>query len=396
MIYPTLVGMAQQSWKMRVPLVDPQGNFGSIDPDPPAAMRYTEARMTHAAVDMLQDLNLDTVDFQPNYDERLMEPTGAPGPVPESARQRRHRHRRGHGDEPAATQPHGGLRRHRPHDREPEIAVHELMQDVARHGRTDASGVVVRGIKGPDFPTGGVVHGKRGIVEAYAIRGAARSRCAAPATSRTCRARTASRSSSTQIPYMLGQNTLVESIVDAVKEDRIADVSDVRNESGREAQTRIVIELKRGGPAVVEKQLYEFTPLQQTFSIMNIALVNRQPRTLSLPEMIGIYIDHRIDVTRRRTTYLLREAKKRAHVLEGMIYAVCDIDEVIREIRAARRATRPSSGLMAGSISHQDGAPAREAAHARCLDRIRTAEKAAGVHDPRSRACRPRPSAACG
>src|SRR5690606_9947305 len=142
--------------------------------------------------------------------------------------------------------------------------------------------------------------------------------------------------------------TLVERIVDAVRDEKITDVSDVRNESGREAQTRIVVELKKGAdPRVVENQLYQFTPLQDTFSINNIALVNRQPRTLGLKEMIQHDIGHRQEVTRRRTAYLLREAKKKAHVLEGMIYAVCDIDEVIRIIRSSSTREEAIQGLMA-------------------------------------------------
>lgn len=351
-VYPTMVGMAQ-SWKMRVPLVDPQGNFGSIDPDPPAAMRYTEARMTHAAMDMLQDLNLDTVDFQPNYDDRLEEPTVLPGKFPNLLI---------NGGVGIAVGMATSLPPHNPVEvfdsivrviEKPEIAVHELMQDVVENGETKH-----RGIKGPDFPTGGVVHGKRGILEAFAMgRGKVQVRG-------TCHVEDVPGSKDRkqlvidQIPYMLGQKTLVESIVDAVKEDRIADVSDVRNESGREAQTRIVIELKKGiDPALIEKQLYEYTPLQQTFSIQNIALVNRQPRTLGLRELIDLYIEHRVDVIRRRTAFLLREAKKRAHVLEAMIFAVANIDEVVKLIRSSKTREEAIEKLMAGSYRIKTGHP---------------------------------------
>ena len=331
-IYPTMVGMAQK-WKMRVPLVDPQGNFGSIDGDPPAAMRYTEARMTHAAVEMLADIKLDTVDFQPNYDDRLMEPTVLPAKFPNLLI---------NGGVGIAVGMATSLLPHNPTEifdsilrmiDDPDISLMDLMTDV-----TDESGAVVyQGVKGPDFPTGGVILGRRGILDGYttgrgklAVRG-------------VCHVESVPGRGDRQqlvidaIPYGLMQLTLVERIVDAIKDERIVDVSDVRNESGREAQTRIVLEIKRGGdPAVVENQLYQFTPLQQTISIMNIALVNRQPRTLGLRELIQCHVDHRVAVIRRRTAHLLREAKKKAHILEGLIYAVCDIDEVIKLIRSSR------------------------------------------------------------
>ena len=150
-----------------------------------------------------------------------------------------------------------------------------------------------------------------------------------------------------EIPYSLVQNSLVEKIVDAVKDERIKDISDVRNESGRNAQTRIVIELKKGAdPAVVENQLYQCTPLQQTFSIINIALVNRQPRTMGLKQIIDCYVDHRIEVITRRTQHLLREAKKKAHVLEGMIYAVIDIDEIIQPHQILANPRRSHHGKL--------------------------------------------------
>ena len=150
-----------------------------------------------------------------------------------------------------------------------------------------------------------------------------------------------------EIPYQLVQRNLLEKIVEAVKEERIKDIGDVRNESGRNARTRIVVELKRGADAnVVENQLYQFTPLQQTFSIMNIALVNRQPRTLTLKQLIELYVEHRVDVIERRTRKLLAEAQKRAHVLEGLIYAVTDIDEVIALIRGSRTREEAINKLM--------------------------------------------------
>jgi len=330
-IYPTLAGMAQP-WKMRTILIDPQGNFGSIDPDPPAAMRYTEARLHYAALDMLQDLNLDTVDFQPNYDDRLQEPTVLPGKFPNLMI---------NGGVGIAVGMATSLLPHNPGEifdaivavvDRPDITFNELLQIVP----------------GPDFPTGGIICGRRGIVEGYAtgrgkvtVRGVVH---VEPIPGSKDRQQIVIDT----IPYQLGQRTLVERIADAVNDERIKDISDVRNESGRDAQTRIVCELKRGAdPAVVENQLYQFTPLESTQSIMNIALVNRQPRTLPLKELIQHYIEHRVDVIERRTRYLLHEAQKKAHILEGLIYAVCDIDDVIKTIRAASTREEAINALVA-------------------------------------------------
>jgi len=344
-IYPTLVNMAQR-WRMRTPLIDPQGNFGSILGDPPAAMRYTEARMLSSAVDMLADLKLDTVNFQPNYDDRLMEPLVLPGRFPNLLI---------NGGVGIAVGIATSLSPHNPTEvfdsiirvvegrlADRFVPLEELMRDI-----TDEHGNITRqGIKGPDFPTGGVIMGRRGILDGYlhgrgkvSVRGV----CHTEEIEKTGRHRIVI----DEIPFMLSQGGLFESIKHAVEEERITDVSYANDESGREASTRIVLELKKGAdPRVVEHQLYEFTPLQQTFSMNHIALVSNQPRTLSLVEMIGCYIDHRIVVIRRRTEHLLREAKKKAHIIEGMIYAVCDIDEVIKEIRASTTREEAINRLM--------------------------------------------------
>ncbi|MCB9845555.1 MAG: DNA gyrase subunit A [Phycisphaeraceae bacterium] len=354
-IYPTLVGMAQR-WKMRVPLVDPQGNFGSIEGDPPAAMRYTEARLTSAAMGLLEDLDLDTVEKVPNYDDRLTEPTVLPGKFPNLLV---------NGGMGIAVGMATSLPPHNPVEvldsiirvvRSPEISLKDLMED-----EVDAGGVARRGLKGPDFPTGGVVLGRTGILQAYTegrgritVRGVCHVEDA-PGGRRQIVI--------DEIPYGLMQNTLVEKIVEAVKEERLKDVSDVRNESGRAAQTRVVIELKKGADeGVVENQLYQNTPLQQTFSIINIALVKRQPRTLGVRELIDLYVEHRVEVIRRRTAHLLREAKKRAHTLEGLIYAVCDLDEVIRLIRTSSSREQAIERLMERRFRI-----ARDHVHARTL-----------------------------
>ena len=372
-IYPTMVGMAQ-NWKMNTPMVQPQGNFGSIDGDPPAAMRYTEARMTHASMDMMQDLKLSTVDFIPNYDDRLLEPTVLPGKFPNLLV---------NGGMGIAVGMATSLPPHNPTEildsiirlvNNPDIELLELMTDEL----DDDGNVVRRGVQGPDFPTGGRILGRKGIMEAYTsgrgrvtVRGSVHVEETKPGRDQLV---------IDQIPYSLVQNSLVEKIVDAVKDERITDISDVRNESGRNAQTRIVIELKRGAdPAVVENQLYQCTPLQQTFSIINIALVNRQPKTMGIKQMMECYIDHRVEVITRRTQHLLREAKKRAHVLEGMIYAVVDIDEIIKLIKASKTREEAIQKLMDRKYSIPSDHPAAAVIPKRLMDMVRKADDLGGT-----------------
>tara|TARA_R110002096_G_scaffold344921_2_gene537858 strand:- start:105347 stop:108115 length:2769 start_codon:yes stop_codon:yes gene_type:complete len=372
-IYPTMVGMAQ-NWKMNTPMVQPQGNFGSIDGDPPAAMRYTEARMTHASMDMMQDLKLSTVDFIPNYDDRLMEPTVLPGKFPNLLV---------NGGMGIAVGMATSLPPHNPTEildsivrlvNNPDIELLELMTDEL----DDDGNVVRRGVQGPDFPTGGRILGRKGIMEAYTtgrgrvtVRGNLHVEETKPGRDQLV---------IDQIPYSLVQNSLVEKIVDAVKDERITDISDVRNESGRNAQTRIVIELKRGAdPAVVENQLYQCTPLQQTFSIINIALVNRQPKTMGIKQMMECYIDHRVEVITRRTLHLLREAKKRAHVLEGMIYAVVDIDEIIKLIKASKTREEAIQKLMDRKYSIPSDHPSAAVIPQRLMNMVRNADGAGGT-----------------
>jgi DNA gyrase subunit A len=372
-IYPTMVGMAQ-TWKMNTPLVDPQGNFGSIDGDPPAAMRYTEARMTSAAIDMLADIKLSTVDFVPNYDDRLEEPTVLPGKFPNLLI---------NGGMGIAVGMATSLPPHNPTEildaivrvvNDPEIDLIDLMSD-----EVDGDGNVVRrGVQGPDFPTGGRILGRRGILDAYTTgRGRVTVRGEVHVEEMK-----AGRDQLVidKIPYSLVQNTLVEKIVEAVKDERIKDISDVRNESGRNAQSRIVIELKKGAdPAVVENQLYQNTPLQQTFSIINIALVNRQPRTMGLKQLIECYIEHRVEVITRRTQHLLREAKKRAHVLEGMVYAVVDIDEIIALIKSSQTREEAIGKLMERRYTIPSDHPAAASIPARLMKMVRDADARGGI-----------------
>lgn len=372
-IYPTMVGMAQK-WKMNTPVVDPQGNFGSIDGDPPAAMRYTEARMTAAAVDMMQDIKSDTVDFAPNYDDRLMEPTVLPGKFPYLLI---------NGGMGIAVGMATSLPPHNPSEifdaivrvvNNPEIDLIDLMRDEL----DDDGNIVRRGVQGPDFPTGGRILGRKGILDAYS---GGRGRVTVRGNVHVEEfKKDRHQIVIDEIPYSLVQNTLVEKIVESVKEERIKDISDVRNESGRNAQSRIVIELKKGAdPGVVENQLYQCTPLQQTFSIINIALVNRQPRTMGLKQLIECYVEHRIEVIKRRTMHLLREAKKKAHVLEGMIYAVIDIDEIIQLIKSSQTREEAIQKLMERRYTIPADHPAAKDIPQRLMKAMRDSDADGGV-----------------
>jgi DNA gyrase subunit A len=306
-IYPTMVRMAQ-SWNMRHLLVDGQGNFGSLDGDPPAAMRYTEARMAEAAAEMMEDLKEDTVDFIPNYDEVRHEPTVLPSKFPNLLV---------NGSQGIAVGMATSLPPHNLREvcdgivkviDEPQCTLRELMKIV----------------KGPDFPTGGVICGRGGIVEGYET---GRGRIIVRGKMHTEQLKGGKEQIVvSEIPYQVLKKTIIESIAEQVKEEKIKDISDVRDESDREHAVRVVVELKRDAdPNIVINQLYQFTPLQSTFSIINIALVNRQPRTLSIKELIELFIGHRKEVIRRRTAFRLKKARQRAHILEGLILALADI-----------------------------------------------------------------------
>ena len=378
-LYGTLVNMGQ-FWRQGVTFVDPQGNFGSIEPDPPAAMRYTEARMTSAALDMLEDIALGTVDMVPNFDDRMKEPVVLPGRFPNLIVNGGVGIAVGMATSMAPNNPVEVLDAIIRTIDNPEISLIELMTDVYT---ADAEGKPVltrRGMKGPDFPTGGIILGRRGVIEGYetgrskvSLRGTVRVEDVPGSKDRQQLVIDA-------IPYNLGLKTLTERIVESVKDETITEISDVRNESGRDAMVRVVVELKKGAdPAIVEKQIYAQTPLQQTFSINNIALVNRQPRTLSLREMIKCYIDHRTEVIRRRTAYLLSEARRKAHVLEGMIYAVCDIDEVIKLIRSSRTRPEAIDKLMSRRFRITESHPLAAQVPNRLLAHVRKFDAVGGV-----------------
>ncbi|NLF31197.1 MAG: DNA gyrase subunit A [Planctomycetes bacterium] len=316
-VYPTLVRLGQP-WTMRTMLIDPQGNFGSIDGDPPAAMRYTEARMTAAAVDMLEDIKLDTVDMKPNYDDTRTEPLVLPSKFPNLLV---------NGSQGIAL----GMATSIPPHNLGEVcdALIALMADA-----DIKIADLLKIIKGPDFPTGGMICGREGIRQAYAtgrgkitVRGRAHTEQVRGGKTRIV---------ITEIPYQIVRSSLIERIAQMVKDGKIPDIADVQDHSDRTGM-RIVVDLKKGAEAeVVINQLYQYTTLQTTFSIINIALVNGAPRTLNIKQMLACFLDHRKEVIRRRTTFLLRRARQRAHILEGLIYAVCDIDEVIKLIRSSK------------------------------------------------------------
>ena len=335
-IYPTLVNLGQ-NWKMRVMLVDKQGNFGSIDGDPPAAMRYTEARLTHAASEMLDDLKLGTVDYAPNYDETRSEPLVLPGRFPNLLV---------NGSNGIAV----GMACSMPPNNVTEVcdAIMAVIDDpdieVDR---------LLEIMPGPDFPTGGIIVGRSGIAQA-AVHGRGRIRVRGRVTHETIGRREALVIN--EIPYQVVQNNLIEKMVEAAKNGRIDGIADIKNLSGKSHRTRIVVYLKKNAdPDVVEKQIYRHTPLQTTFSIINIALDRNRPRTLGIKPLIRCYINHRRDVIRRRTEHLLREARKQAHRLEGLILAVCDVDEVIRLIRASRTREEAIASLMERSFAIASG-----------------------------------------
>jgi DNA gyrase subunit A len=317
-VYPTLVRMAQD-WNLRATLIDGQGNFGSTDGDPPAAMRYTEARPTNVAQEMLVDLEYDTVDFQPNYDERLMEPTVLPGRFPNLLV---------NGSTGIAV---GMACNLLPHN------LKEICKAIVHViGNPDCElAELLEIVPGPDFPTAGIIRGKDGIVDGYK---SGRGRL-------TLQAKIVVEEQKNgksivvieEIPYGVIRKSIVESVAECVKKDLIKDISGINDESGREYDCRIVVDLKRDAdPNVIIRQLYEYTPCQITVSMINIALVNRQPRTMGLKELIQHFIAHRKEVITRRTRFLLRKAQQRGHILEGLIFAVCDIDEVVKLIRSCK------------------------------------------------------------
>ena len=315
-VYPTLVNLAQD-FKLRYPLVDGQGNFGSIDGYPPAAMRYTEARMAGAGSEMLQDLDKDTVDFHPNYDERLKEPAVLPSRFPNMLC---------NGAVGIAVTMATAIP---PHNLREVVAGLVALIDNPDLDVMD----LMEYIKCPDFPTGGVIYGMSGVLDAYRTgRGLIRVRATAAVESlKNGRENIVI----TEIPYMVAKAALLEKMADLVREKRVEGISNIRDESDRKGM-RVVVELKQDAYSeVVLNQLYKHTQLESTFGANMIALVDRQPRQLNLKQLLQHYIDHRHDVVVRRTSYELQVAEDRAHILEGLRIALDAIEEVIQIVRGA-------------------------------------------------------------
>ena len=326
-IYPTLVRMAQD-FNMRYPLVDGQGNFGSVEGDSPAAMRYTEARFSKIAVEMLRDIDANTVEWMPNYDETRREPVVLPSRMPNLMV---------NGAAGIAV----GMATNIPPHNLGEVV--DAVEHLIDHPGADAD-ALMRFIKGPDFPTGGVILGTAGFREAYRT-GRGRIRVRAKAHTEQLKGGK-SAIVVTELPYQVNRAALIESIVDLVKAKRITEISDLRNESDR-AGMRLVIELKRDAvPVVVLNKLYKHTQMQTTFGVINIALVGGVPRTLTLPEMLQAYIAFQKEIVVRRTKFELDKAETRAHILEGLLVALDNLDQVISIIRRAADADTAREALM--------------------------------------------------
>jgi len=331
-IYDTLVRMAQP-FSLRYPLVDGQGNFGSVDGDPPAAMRYTECRMQRLAGELLADIEMETVDFTPNYDESTVEPTVLPTRIPNLIV---------NGSSGIAV----GMATNIPPHNLTEVlnAAIDLLQNPV-HNREEALAIVLKHVQGPDFPTGGFLYGKSGIPNAYKTgrgRFMMRAKVAQENLTKEKQAIIV-----TEIPYQVNKSKLIERIAELVTDKIVDDISDVRDESDRDGM-RIVIELKRGAqPEIVLNQLYKHTQMQESFSMIFLAVLNGQPRELGLDQAIRCFLDHRVDVVQRRTVFLLKKDRAREHILEGLKIALDNLDSVIRIIRGSGSRVEARENLYA-------------------------------------------------
>src|SRR5680860_928621 len=326
-IYDTLVRMAQE-FSLRYTLVDGQGNFGSIDDDPAAAMRYTEARLGRLATELLRDIDADTVDFGPNYDESTQEPLILPSRFPNLLV---------NGASGIAV----GMTTHiPPHNLGETIDAVQALIDNPDVGTEE----LMKHMPGPDFPTGGLIMGMKGIKDAYET-GRGRVLVRAKVHSEPLKqGKTALVVS--EIPYQVNKASLIEKIAELVKDKRIPEISDIRDESDRSGM-RIVIELKREAiPKVVLNNLYKHTAMQSTFGVIMIALVDGVPRTLSLKNVLRHYLAHQKEVVVRRTQHQLDKARKRAHILAGLLVAIANLDAVIKLIRSSEDTEAARTGLM--------------------------------------------------
>ncbi len=331
-IYGALVNLAQE-WSTRYPLVDGHGNFGSVDGDGAAAMRYTEARLSKLSMEMLADINKDTVEFVPNFDDTEKEPTVLPSRFPNLLV---------NGTNGIAV---GMATNIPPHNlRETISAVVKLIDNKVEEDRDTDIEEIMEIIKGPDFPTGGTILGKRGIEEAYRT-GRGKIRVRAVSNIETME-NGKSRIIVTELPYMVNKAKLIEKIADLYKEKKLDGITALRDESNKEGM-RIVIELRRDVNAnVLLNKLYKHTQMQDTFGVIMLALVNNEPKVLNILQMLKLYLEHQKDVITRRTRYELNKAEERAHILEGQLIALDHIDEVIKIIRGSRTTADAKAGLM--------------------------------------------------
>src|SRR5579871_2800465 len=328
-VYDALVRLAQE-WSMRYPLIFGQGNFGSLDGDPPAADRYTEAKLAQVSTALLEDLDKDTVDFRPNYDGSEVEPDVLPTRIPNLLV---------NGSDGIAV----GMAT--------KIPPHNLTEIVDAaitlvNNPNAQLAEILKLVQGPDFPTAGVIHGRAGIFEAYKT-GRGRFTMRAKAAIETL---TKDRQAIivTEIPYQVNKAMLIKRIAQLVNDKDIEDISDVRDESGREEPVRIVIELKRGAePQIVLNQLFKHTQMQEGFSMILLAVANGQPREMGLIEAIKHFINHRVEVVRGRTAYLLQKARDREHILEGYLTALDHLDNVISIIRGSTNRADARENLVA-------------------------------------------------
>ena len=327
-VYDALVRMAQP-WSLRYPLVDGQGNFGSVDGDPPAAYRYTECRMERIAEEMMADIDMETVDMMANFDETTDEPTVLPTRIPTLIV---------NGSNGIAV---GMATNIPPHN------LTEILNAAIELTKNPRAGLieVLKHVQGPDFPTGGFLYGRAGIAEAYRTgrgRFMMRAKVAIENLTKEKQAIVV-----TEIPYQVNKSKLIERIAELTNDKVIDDIGDVRDESDRDGM-RIVIELKRGAqPEIILNQLYKHTQMQESFSMIFLAVLNGQPRELGLDQAIRAFIDHRVDVVQRRTVFLLRKAREREHILEGYKIALDNLDTVIRIIRASASRAEARENLYA-------------------------------------------------
>jgi DNA gyrase subunit A len=327
-VYDATVRMAQD-FSLRYPLVDGQGNFGSVDGDPPAAYRYTEARLSAIAAELLADIDKDTVDFVANFDDSTVEPTVLPSRIPTLLI---------NGSNGIAV---GMATNIPPHN------LTEIITAAIELVEKPSTGLerILEIVQGPDFPTGGFIHGRKGLYEAYKT-GRGRFMMRAKVAQETLN-KDRIAIIVTEIPYQVNKARLIERIAELVNEKTIEEISDIRDESDRDGM-RIVIELKRGAqPEIVLNQLYKHTQMQESFSMIFLAVVNNQPREMGLVQALQHFIEHRVDVIRRRTAFLLQKAKDRAHILEGYQKALDYLDHMIAIIRASQNRAEARENLVA-------------------------------------------------